>query len=810
MVNAPAQLQYRMTQRSVRPPRALTLICSDGDWRSDVLRMMECYSRTWGGDGNGLAACSDSGEIAEPFWPLLCAFDADHWLYFQRTRRGLRLADPPAYDALLAGDIARLGAKHGWSESDARRLLESDDYLSGGYDGPLVPAALDQRILRWFAPLASPDVAIRDAYKADEPPPPGLVDMCQLTYRPDQTTLLDVGRWPLRVQLLIASRTGSISPSHRTYLEEKESWVQPTISVGNNDLSQVLELAWTGDLDPVFRRTNTDSAPRDPELISGDSLAGTPLAQSRLGCSWLTKLRPGLREEPVVVICGDTAEDFCYAFTRQRVVGNTYWLPKGPGSADTELGRVLRQTLTRVLSRYSRTPSENRPILLSSLTLTAGDLDALLDELSRTIWGQSFNDGRAGSLNVRACGPGDLTAVRDVALLDQEHFADIRHEPFLGPELATTLDIPRPTKAEGLRPDSCRWQVDVLMPDHVLPARWCLDTIIGDQRLHWAVRSSTSGISVDSHGRFFQFSGSPLSQMLTQIRLRFPPASEVFATLLADTGTIHESDKGRYTRRMIELWGDLSALAGDLQGPPTRKLLTSWASDTIDGDLGRIHQRRKYLRLGDVMKIAGLHIDRARDLLDRYLAKGIVARGLVLQCGMCAGTSFYRLEDLGPGFRCQRCRQDNQIARQAWRGPREPQWFYGLDEVVYQGLDSNVQVPVVALAELAKPAKSFLYMPEALVRTPGHNDLEVDLWAIVDGKILIGEAKKSDKLETTVRREKARCTALRAVADAVTADQFVMATSSAQWNQRTRDSVTKLISPAVPICWMEYLDSQAQ
>jgi hypothetical protein len=88
------------------------------------------------------------------------------------------------------------------------------------------------------------------------------------------------------------------------------------------------------------------------------------------------------------VICGDTAEDFCYAFTRQRVVGNTYWLPTGPGSAYEELGGVL--------------------------------------------------------------------------------------------------------------------------PDHVLPARWCLDTIISDQRLHWAVRPSTSGTSVDSHGRVFQFGGSHL------------------------------------------------------------------------------------------------------------------------------------------------------------------------------------------------------------------------------------------------------------------------------------------------------------
>jgi hypothetical protein len=116
------------------------------------------------------------------------------------------------------------------------------------------------------------------------------------------------------------------------------------------------------------------------------------------------------------------------------------------------------------------------------------------------------------------------------------------------------------------------------------------------------------------------------------------------------------------------------------------------------------------------------------------------------------GNGLYRLEDLGPGFRCQRCRQDNQITSCAWTGPREPQWFYGLDEVVFQALAASAQVPVLALASLAQATRSFLYMNEAVVRAPGRNDLEVDLWAIADGQILIGEAKKSDKLLPAMRK----------------------------------------------------------
>lgn len=807
MGELPVQLQHRLTQQSVRPPRAVTLVRSGGNWQADMLQMMECYSRTWGGDGNGLAACSGNWDVAEPFWPLLGALDPDHWVYFQPNRRSLQLSDPTAYEAMLAGDIARFVDDLGWTEPNAREFLESEDYLSRQHPGSF-PTALDERIRRWFAPLSSPHMAIRGPYTADEPPPSGLVDMCQLTHRPVQSTVFDAGSYPPCVQLLIGARTGGIAPGHQALLEEGGNWTLRTIAVDDQNLSAALEFAWSGHLDPLYRPAATGVVRGD---LDDEGLLGeTPLAQSRLGCKWMTKIRPGLNNEPAVVICGDTADDFCYAFTRQRVVGNTYWLPTGPDIADQGLGRTFRETLARVLNKYYRRPAENRPILLSSLTMSLNDLASVLELMQRTIWGGYINSGAAGGgLSVSVCAAADLASVRDLVLLDQEHVGDMRYEPFTGAEHATALQILQPSVARGRSPDSYRWQVDVLVPDHILPVRWCLDTLISDQQFHWAVRSSTAGTSVDSHGRPFQFGGSPLSQMLVQVRLRFPPASDVFAALLGDAGTLHESDKGRYNHRMIELWGSFATLAADLQKRPTRQLLGSWASDKVSGDLGRIHQGRKYLRLQDVMNITGLHIDQARDLVDGYLTRKIIARGLVLRCALCAGTVFYRLEDLGPGFRCQRCRQQNQVTAGTWSGPREPQWFYALDEVVFQAIKANAQVPILALARLKARARSFLYMHEAVVTAHGLPDLEVDLWAIVDGQIVLGEAKKSHLLEKTDREEKSRCKALRALAEAITADQFVMATASSEWGTRTRSNVSNLISPTVPVQWMHDLDEFA-
>jgi hypothetical protein len=349
MVKAEAELRHPLTQHGVRPPRAVTLVSSDDRWRADAMRMLECYSRTWGGDGNGLAACSDAGEVLEPFWALLRTLDPDHWTYFQRTRRGLRMDSPSEYQELLDRDVARLVAS-GWDGGDARAFLESDDQLSGHALG-IMPTALEERIRRWFAPLASPQVAIRGAYMADEPPVTGLVDMCQLTYRPDQVGVLDADGWPSSIQLLLAARTGALGPGHQAHLLEAGTDRPLKLAL---DLPNALELAWSGRISQVRRRGGADVPPSGDQGF-GDFLEMTPLAQSRLGCKWLTRMRPGIDDEPAAVICGDTAEDFCYAFTRQRVTGNTYWLPVGPAVADLE--PVLRETLARVLaSTYSQTP----------------------------------------------------------------------------------------------------------------------------------------------------------------------------------------------------------------------------------------------------------------------------------------------------------------------------------------------------------------------------------------------------------------------------------------------------------------------
>jgi len=790
MGEANAGLGYRLVQRSVRPPRAVTLVCSGGDWRADVLRMVECYARTWGGDGHGLITCTPAWEIAEPFWRLVEAFDADHWAVFARTGRGLQMSDPQAYETQLASIVERWARENDVDEAQTRRMIEPQ-FLATGGAGPAVPQELGDRIRRRMAPLASAQVAVTGEFRADEAPPHRLVDMCGLTFQPARITGLDADGLPAAVQLLVAARTGLVAPGHLAGLRERGEVDRVTAGVDREGLTRVLRFAWTG---------RADSGVTYGEQAF---LEDMPLAQSRLGCSWFTALSPDADSEPVVVMCGDSAEDFSYAYTRRRVVGQTYWLPLGPDS--DELNAVLYTELARVLYESAVPPASGRPVLLSSLTLDTDQLDEVRDRLLATSWGRMAASGSPGRVEVRVCAPVDLPVRRSLHLLDKAHAGDTLHEPFLGSDQARNVEIPLPGEAAGVEPDSCRWQVDVLDPGTVLPARWALRDVIIADGTSWGVRSSTSGISVDSHGRMFTLAGTSLAQRLVQVRVRFPTAREVFTTLLAGAGvTLEESDKGRYTRRMIELWGDFTTLAADLTAGPAASLLSGW----IDADKkpGRVYQERKYLTLADVSAMTGGSEGKARRVLDRYLQRSIAARGLLLTCEQCLGTAFHRLEDIGAHFRCQRCRQHNPIVRSAWKGQElEPQWYYGLDEVAYQGLDSNIHVPVLALATLAQSAHSFQHMPEAVVRREGYPDLEVDLWAIVDGRIVIGEAKISDRLESTKRKEAQRCAALRGLIEDLSADEFVMATTGPGWDGRTETLVNEKIAPTAKVTWLTNL-----
>ena len=147
------------------------------------------------------------------------------------------------------------------------------------------------------------------------------------------------------------------------------------------------------------------------------------------------------------------------------------------------------------------------------------------------------------------------------------------------------------------------------------------------------------------------------------------------------------------------------------------------------------------------------------DLIDRFVRKGILYRGTMLHCSYCRQADWYGLEELDQTFVCHRCKNKQTIQLKNWKEGNEPEWFYKLDEIIFQGVVNNMDIPLLTLFRLKKDTKaSFLFVPELEIRKDIKSslpELEIDLCCIKDGRIIIGECRKTpidkeliDKLNT--------------------------------------------------------------
>jgi hypothetical protein len=198
----------------------------------------------------------------------------------------------------------------------------------------------------------------------------------------------------------------------------------------------------------------------------------------------------------------------------------------------------------------------------------------------------------------------------------------------------------------------------------------------------------------------------------------------------------------------------------------------------------------------DVRRVTGATTEEARALLDGYLARGIVTRGLCLKCSRCNYASWYSDHDVDRTFVCVRCRHEAPLDRTAWLKPAgEPAPYYQLDEIAFQALSHDAKAPLLALDRYRSELRGFLFAPEMDVFRGDERIAEVDLWVMGEASIAIGEAKSTDRLGRSESEERDVIDRLTRVAKSVTAHEIAFATMQPAWNERTRTLVTEIVGP---------------
>lgn len=286
----------------------------------------------------------------------------------------------------------------------------------------------------------------------------------------------------------------------------------------------------------------------------------------------------------------------------------------------------------------------------------------------------------------------------------------------------------------------------------------------------------------------------------TPIRLVVPPLRRVLETLFVQAGFqgLQDSSHAQYQNAFIKRCGSLPEASHILKTSPYREFLTLLAKiNKGPALLGRVLKQPKRRALfqselynalnrpvasatEDYLKTAETLPPEASQLIKLQLLE----RGFELNCSSCSATIWYRAEEVGQTFRCQRCYEEQALQTNSL-------WLYKLPEVVFQLFWNDADVPLLALFHLlTRSTKNFQYVLDCDVRI-GSDEKSVrniDFGCLSDGKVYIGEAKSNAVIEEQQFRFYEELV-MRSTIDGV-----VLATTAANWSPATIARVEALKS----------------
>jgi hypothetical protein len=282
------------------------------------------------------------------------------------------------------------------------------------------------------------------------------------------------------------------------------------------------------------------------------------------------------------------------------------------------------------------------------------------------------------------------------------------------------------------------------------------------------------------------------------------------ALLARDGLTCRPSDKGRFTRAATELWGGLEPFSTDLTRPETHQVIKgylSMAASGVEPGIFLSGVKRRYLSFSDAKILSGMPDEELATWLDSLAEKGVLSRGIILHCQTCRYAGWYPMEQLSGVYTCARCRTNEQVDSRHWRSPLEgPDIHYEMVEVIYQAIHSNCRPVILGLSKLlARKRQAFDYEAELeVLDAQGRVIAETDIWVLIDGRTVIGEAKSTDRLDPNAAAEETVAKKLSTLARAVTADSAVMVTTAAAgWRETTKRRLNDVfVGSGVSVEWL--------
>lgn len=231
--------------------------------------------------------------------------------------------------------------------------------------------------------------------------------------------------------------------------------------------------------------------------------------------------------------------------------------------------------------------------------------------------------------------------------------------------------------------------------------------------------------------------------------------------------------------RAISLFGSLPKLSALLRDVRATAIFDQFLKHHRTGEgIAEAVQYRRALTLDDmreaVINLLGHRSRKKKEesfefidqLLKELIRLGAMHSGYVLDCSHCNLEEWYPIDEVAETFRCRRC-----LAVEV--RPPSPPIFFRLNEALYQAYANNFSVPTLVLDILHKFSNaSFIYSPQIKLDSSDVHSPELDVVAICDGQLVMGEAKATDKIR------KKQLDVLESAAIRVKAQRIVLGTTS--------------------------------
>ena len=461
-----------------------------------------------------------------------------------------------------------------------------------------------------------------------------------------------------------------------------------------------------------------------------------------------------INDEPSTLIIGDTIFDFCLYYCLSRFQDYVFWIPElGTQDGNThnftnEDKEILFNTVLSSINQNINLGHSNNVQLLS-LSLTS-ELLAIakkyIPRLIHAISGISDDFMNRYIINPKL----NLSEKYFYRYFELNNYTNLYTETFENNLGVGRIQTPKPKNFGYVHPSEHRWITELNIEGYIPPPLHFLGSQIIELAGSTDVsRVSNSGICYSCPN--IAYFGGDIDVVLVRPRLKIVNAINIFQTYFYENGfmDVRISDKGNYAEETIKKFGSLERLGDFFKEEKNWQLFSLFLSTKSRKDgKGEVvfANGRAYIDFKSIHNSVGAS-EKATKLIDEFIKKGIFYRGLILQCPRCKEADWFDLEDISQQFICKRCKNKDYIQMRNWKESSEPTWYYKLDEVIYQGVNNNMEVPILTLSYLKRKSKrGLLYLPEVELRrnpTAHKPDLEIDICCIQDGQIVLGECKKN-------------------------------------------------------------------